>query len=466
MYRNLLKIYYALPFFIQNLIFNYKAKKDFEVRYSGNFQKYYTLLLDLWKGELSMIEQYQKTRVTALLTEAFNYSDWFRKIFDQLGLSITDTQNDPFGALFKLPFLEKADLRQSLELIVSKNPKMKSGEENYTSGTTGSPMKTYNSLDSIAMSFAIWKRFHVTIGLPFFHKSVRFSGNQIVSLSQKKPPFWLYNKYENRYFFSLYHLTQINLTAYIEKLNEVKPELLDGYPSGVYALANYILNNNIPLHFSPKAICTTAEPLTPLIRETIETAFQCKVYNQYSSSEGGVFITECLKGKLHVNLDSGYVEYFNEKNEVGKPGEICQIILTGFRNFKTPLIRYRTGDWVQLAEADEKCTCGTHMPVIQEIYGRIEDYLLDENGIEQGMVSYRAFKLARNIIKAQIIQEPDNHVTVKIVKDKNFQPNDEAFILGRLQSILGKSIPFSFTYCNDIDGGANGKFKTVIRKKT
>jgi phenylacetate-CoA ligase len=319
------------------------------------------------------------------------------------------------------------------------------------------------SEESIQMSFALWKRFHDSIGLPLHPKSIRFSGNQIIPLSRSNPPFWAYNKFEKRLFFSIYHLRKIFLPHYIQKLNEFQPELLDGYPSGIYVLANYILNNNIALSFVPKAICTTAEPLTPLIRERVELAFKCKVYNQYSSSEGGVFIAECTHSNLHVHLDSGYVEYINEEGKEGKEGEVCELVITGFRNFKTPLIRYKTGDWVELAKTPNVCNCGSKMPVVNKIIGRVEDYLLDEHGTEQGMVSYRTFKLASNIIKAQVIQNSKFEILIRIVKDLKYNQKDEQFISNKLHEILGQKMKLTFEYCSDIEAGANGKFKTVIK---
>lgn len=462
--KHYLKLYTKLPSFLQRFLFEYKARKDFKKRFGGDFEKYFTVLKGLWESNLQEIQAYQVNKVQLLLREAYLHSKWYQKEFNETGVSMELIDTNPIAALKQLPFLEKNDLRYNLDQIVSDNPSIVVGGVNYTSGTTGSPLKTIMSQESIQMSFALWKRFHHTIGLSLHPKSIRFSGNQIVPLSRNKPPFWAYNKFENRLFFSIYHLRKELLPFYIKKLNEFKPELLDGYPSGIYVLANYILNNNITLSFIPKAICTTAEPLTQLIREKVEAAFKCKVYNQYSSSEGGIFIAECTHSSLHVHLDSGYIEFLNEEGEEGSAGEICELVITGFRNFKTPLIRYKTGDWVELSQPGQRCTCDSTMPVVNKIIGRVEDYLVDEHGVEQGMVSYRTFKLASNVIKAQIVQTAPGIVLIRIVKDSAYNKKDELFIANKIHDILGRSMKLSFEYCQDIKGGANGKFKTVIKQ--
>lgn len=459
-----LSLYYHLPYFVQKLVFNTKAKQKYSNRVHGEFLSYYNKLRELWTADMETVYRFQKIELISLLIEAYNHSEWYKKLFEGLQVDLPQIKKEPYKVLHMLPFLTKDNLRGDLEKIMSKNPELGEGIANYTSGTTGSPMKTIACENSENRLHAIKKRFHVMVGVPFENRCVRLSGNQIVSKNRKKPPFWHHNRYENVWFFSLYHITKQNLPYYIKKLNEVKPHLLDGYPSGIYVLANYILNNNITLNFTPDAICTTAEPLTDHVRETIEAAFKCKTYNQYSSSEGATFITECDKGNLHINEDTGISEFFNEKGQRGKPGEKCELVITGFINKKTPLIRYKTGDWVKLPEQDENCSCGCKMPIIDEIFGRFEDYLIDENGVEQGMVSYRTFKKAENIIKAQIIQESKERVIIKLVRDDDYSHRDEEFLRSKIKDILGESMSLHFDYVRDIEAGPNGKFKSVIKK--
>jgi phenylacetate-CoA ligase len=461
--KSLLRIYSNLPPVVQRFVFDIKAKQNYKNRYGGSFYERFDELKKLWKAPLEEIQAFQIKKLKEVLFEAFRYSVWYRSKFDAAGVTENDVENQPLAVLDQLPFLEKQDIKNHLDAIVSSNPASKASGVKYTSGSTGTPMKTIVSAGATQLEFALWKRFHHTIDIPLFPKSVRLSGNLIKSLSDDSPPFWVYNKYEHQLFLSIYHMKEQHLPSYIHKLNEFKPALLDGYPSAIGTLASFILNNNIQLDFTPKAICTTAEPLTDLLREKIETAFRCRVYNQYSSSEGGIFISECHHANLHIHLDSGYVEFFNEQNEKGHPGEMCELVITGFRNLKTPLIRYRTGDWVQLPETQVECPCGSHMPIVSNILGRIEDLLVDENGKEHGMVSYRVFKYASHVLKAQLIQKKLGTITVNIVPDGDFTEQDEHFVIGKIKQILGDSTQCDINLAAEIATGANGKFKSVIR---
>src|SRR5215212_3639867 len=120
-------------------------------------------------------------------------------------------------------------------------------EKVLTSGTTGSPMAIPLEIEA---SFALLKRYHWTIGVPLKVRSVRFSGKPIVNRNASKPPFWVYNYLERQLFMSIYHLRNENFCFYIEKLNAFQPELIDGFPSAIYILAQFINKNKIKLSFT------------------------------------------------------------------------------------------------------------------------------------------------------------------------------------------------------------------------
>ena len=60
-------------------------------------------------------------------------------------------------------------------------------------------------------------------------------------------------------------------------------------------------------------------------------------------------------------------------------GEVGEIVATGLLNDAMPLIRYRVGDYAAWA-VNEKCPCGNSNPVIKNLEGRLDDYLLTSDG--------------------------------------------------------------------------------------
>lgn len=454
------KIYDSLPYPFKVFLLNIKAYLNVKQRYNKEFNSYLSHYSNLWKAPLSNVLQYQKKELTQLLLEIFEHSDWYRVKMEQLNITTESIRKDPFKVLVQMPILEKIDRKKNVLSLSNKN--RKTAMVHYTSGTSGTPTVDYIDKESINKSFALWKRFHKVIGITKKNKTVRFSGRLIINANTKKPPFWVYNYFEKQLLMSTYHLTSNNLPHYLKKLNNFKPELLDGYPSALYILSRFINKKSIKLDFTPLAIAVTAETLYDYQRHEIEKAFGCKVFNQYASNEGSPLITECIAGHLHLNLDSGVFEFLNPKGEKAKPGELAYLVVSSFINFKTPLVRYNIGDTVELSDKDEKCSCGCEMPIIKKIIGREDDILWTE---EKGYVGRMdtAYKGLSGIAKSQIIQESPSKISINMVVEEEFNDDVKEKLFKNIKERLGQNIECQINIVNDIPAGVNGKFDAVKR---
>ncbi len=457
------KIYLKLPYFLKCALVNVKGFKNKKERYTKDFYKYFDIYNELWEQDLDTIKQYQKSELEKLLLDAYKHTEWYHKIMVDLDITPDLIKANPYTVLSKMPILEKQDRKNNTEAIVNTDPKRTTVGVGHTSGTTGSPTITYIDLETVNRSFALWKRFHNKIGLKRIEKQVRLSGRFVVHPDRKKPPFWINNYAESQLLMSTYTLTEQNLPHYIQKLNKYKPALIDGFPTLVTVLSKYINQNNISLTFTPKAICVTAETLYDFQRKEIEKAFKCKIYNQYASSEGSPFITECTSGNLHVNIDSGHFEFLKPNGEKAKPGEIGNMIVTSFRNLKTPLIRYNIGDTVVLADKEEQiCPCGCEMPIIKAISGREDDILWTE---ERGYVTIDIYHEGlEDITKSQLIQYAPDNIVLDIIVNGEYTQAMERILLNHLKERLGKNIEYTINVVDDIPLGKGGKFVAVKRK--
>lgn len=457
------KVYEALPMPIKNLAISALGNMNKRKRYGKYYNEHLAFLRESQWWPHEKLVEYQTKRLKELLIEVYEYVPYYRRILKELGLRANDIQNcnDSLEILKKMPFLEKQTLRSSLPDLINTNPKRKTVGTIHTSGTTGTPLNIPSDTESVQFSFAIWRRFHDWMGLPEKFKQVRFSGRIIINPKRDKPPFWVYNAPSKQLFMSTYHMNDTNLASYVEKLNEFQPDLIDGYPSAIFILSQFIIKNDIRLAFSPKAIATTAETLYDHQRETIQEAFKCKVYDQYASAEGAPFIAQCEHGKYHVNTDSGVIEFLG-----GTGGDrLYEMIVTSFRALKVPLIKYRIGDYAELEnESDYHCKCRRDFPTINRVLGRLDDLVVAANGSVFGMASYKIFKEARFVRRSQVVQETPKSVSILVVKDVGYSAKDEEFIFSKAISVFGKEMSVSIEHVNEIPLGSNGKFKSVVRK--
>ena len=77
-------------------------------------------------------------------------------------------------------------------------------------------------------------------------------------------------------------------------------------------------------------------------------------------------ISECERGRLHVDEDFAAVEFVPEQT-----GRRHRIVGCNFTNLATPLLRYDTGDLAVLD--DDGCDCGRPGRVVASVDGRQED---------------------------------------------------------------------------------------------
>lgn len=456
------RIYRIVPYFFKVIMLNIIAYKNYKKRSTKGYHDYLEKYIIQWNLSIVELNKIQELELSMLLEEAFNYVPFYKKHFNDLNITLEDIKSKPFKVLSVLPLLSKIDRRNFAREILNTNPNRDLIEIGYTSGTSGTPTENFLDQESIDKSFALWSRFHETIGIKKPIKSVRFSGRLVVNPNQKGKLFWVYNYFDKQLLMSTYHLTDENMKHYIEKLNLFKPQFLDGYPSAFYILSCYVIKNNLKINCNPIAIATTSETLYDYQRELIEKVFNCRVYNQYASSEGSPFITECKAGRLHINLDSGIFEFLNNKNEEAQSGEIARMVVTSFRNLKTPLIRYDILDSI-LVGNNIKCNCGCQMPIIEKIIGREDDLLWTP---EKGYIGRMdtAYKGLEGIIQSQIIQMNPTDFEIKNIVDQNYTKAIEEKFIKNLKDRLGETINLKFDYVERIPLGKNGKFESVKRK--
>lgn len=454
------KVYRGTPFWIKNMMVSLYGVKEYIKTHGKYYDQHYVDLTEMLVADEKELKSFQEHKLKKLLEESIEYSSYYRNIFLKLGITEEKIKKESvLGLLQTLPFLEKETLRNKTMQIVSENKERKTCCVINTSGTTGTPMTIEFDAESKQCTYAEWRRYYDWLGLPEKFRSVRFSGRILVDPATTKAPFWVYNVINSQLFMSTYHLSEENMKYYVEKLNHFKPEFLDGYPSSFFILAQYILDKNIKLQFKPIAISSTAETLFDHQRKTIEEAFGCKVYNQYASSEGSPWIVECREGHYHLWTDTGVFEFLDHKDN-GDGTTISEMVVTSFRNFKTPLIRYRIGDYVIRYKEEKSCPCGSHYPIIHSVIGRQDDILYTK---EKGRIGRLdpVYKGLSGIKQSKIIQTAVDHVEVWVVPDSNYGEKVAEKLLDNLHDRLGRDVVIELKEVVQIPLGKNGKFKSV-----
>lgn len=276
-------------------------------------------------------------------------------------------------------------------------------------------------------------------------------------LSQTIPPYWRWNRPGRQLLFSGYHLSSSTASEYAKALCDSQITWIHGYPSMITLLATFAIEQRLRLPMI-KVVTTGAESLLPSQKSIIEEAFGAPARQHYGQAEGVANISECSQGKMHVDEDYAGVEF------VPIEGNSCsfRVIGTNWHNQAFPLIRYDTGDVVEI-ESNTACTCGRFGRVVRAIDGRVEDYIVLQNGAKIGRLDH-VFKDMLNVREAQIVQRREGEIIVRVVPGRHYTPLDEKVLMGELEKRLGDDGKISIQYVDSITRTRSGKLRLVIRE--
>ena len=455
------RLYEIAPVAVQNLLVSFKGWQIHRVRYlSPAHHRAKEELLANEQRSLSELRQRQFQEFRAFVKHCYMHSPYYRRRFDELGLVPEDIQKPEDISL--IPITPKQDLRARTEEFFTQ--KIRRGMiDVHTSGTTGSPLTVYFSPEDIGRRYAFLERCRRWAGVHIGQRRASFTGRSIIPERQQGPPFWRLNRPGNQLLFSSYHLSPENLPAYVKALIDFQPEIIDGYPSSIHVVAEHILRTDQVGRITPRAILVSAETVLSHQRKAIEAAFQTKLYNQYASSEGAPFISECREGRLHVHLDSGVFEILRPDGTPAQPGEPGELVVTSFTTHVTPLLRYAIGDVAVPAEDNAKCDCGLPFPIVEAIVGRVDDILYTPDRGYVGRLDTVFKKLPNSIVEAQIVQVSLDRIVLRLVPDPaRYQPEHASLVVEEMRKRLGHVVAIDVEELKQIPRSANGKMRPVI----
>jgi phenylacetate-CoA ligase len=236
-------------------------------------------------------------------------------------------------------------------------------------------------------------------------------------------------------------------------LRESRPDVITGYPGVLSRLAHHLAN--VKNEIRPRLIVTTAELLTPTMRDRIETVFQAPVRDTYSCYELGLIAWECpLGGSYHVCDDNAIIEI--EGEDGAHSGEL---VGTSLHFAAMPIIRYRLGDIV--TRGPDRCACGSPFSTLSAITGRTIDYFPLADGrlfhphLLAAAVSKGGFEWMHQY---QIVQERRDRVVMRVI------PRREPALGEVLQTeragsqVLGPHVQFEVQLVEEIPDDPSGKF--------
>jgi phenylacetate-CoA ligase len=448
-------VYPHAPVALQNVACTAGGWLRYRSRFSSHFHTTLNDWLDHPNRSIEELHELQRARLDEMILAAREHVPYYRD------LGLPSEKRDPLEAMAEtlgaIPPLEKRAYRDQPEAFMSRTASRFRLYAAETSGTTGTALSLFHSPETLAEEYAAVWRMRRQVGVGIDDPYLSFAGQMIVPFEQEAPPFWRNNYYGGQTLFSIYHMTPTHLRAYIDSVHESPARYVQGYPSSIHLVARAMLEENRPLPPGRLAgIFTSSESLLAFQRDSIEKAFGAPIRDRYGVSEFAVSMTECEKGRLHVDMEFCIVEV--EVTEETEESETGPLLITGLAHDATPMLRYRIGDVGTRAKTP--CPCGRAGDSFFEVDGRIEDYVLTPDGRLVGRMDH-AFKEQREVAEAQILQRDPSGIEVLIVARDDYNEASQRSVIREIRSRLGGEISIRIRLVGAIPREPNGKFRAV-----
>jgi phenylacetate-CoA ligase len=330
---------------------------------------YLQTLLEIERAPRAQLDAYQQDLLASLYRYATQNVPFYRHYPELIA------PPDPASQEWRgLPLVSRRDLIGHANSIVTRSAPPTHGEiaSVQTGGSTGTPahvtLSTLESVARIACTYRMFLAWEMDMSRPLF----MIRKPQIGSDRSDGPGFrrWGFPWLPESTLGPRLHMDIATLPAdQLAAIAKQAPAYVNTLPSNILRLG---LMANARADASPRIpiIISVAEHLAPEVRALAEKTYGSRVINVLSSAEGGVIAIECpASGLLHIQSEAVMVEIIKDTGELCQVGEVGELVVTPLYNYTTPLIRYRSGDFVEKGPA---CPCGRSLPTIARVAGRRE----------------------------------------------------------------------------------------------
>lgn len=390
-------------------------------------------------------------RIIRMIRKAYRNVPYYHGLYDSLGIDINDINT--LDDLKKLPIVSKDEIREQFpDGIISDKHSIADCHYSATTGSTGRSLPFVFSKSAYAFYIATGLRMYTMIGYRPWHTMAYIKYTEI-----KYPRFGP--------FFRTAHIpSTISVEKQIAMLREARPDLLLGYASIVFEIAQKATPDDLK-HIRPKFIGINSELSTKHQRDVISSVFNCPVYDEYSTEETWMIASQCSRGNYHIFIDNVWMEFIDSSGNSVKPGEEGEIILTTTRSDAMPFIRYRIGDIGRYSAA--RCTCGLGYPLLESFDGRADDSFILPSG--KYVSSLKILNTFTTYIKKylylmeefKIIQKDRGYVVIELVKGREYSDTRFRELIDSLNDIFGEPVTISVEYVDRIAANNSIKRKAI-----
>ena len=313
------------------------------------------------------MNEYQREIITRLLRDIKERSPFYARKFEGIDLSQIRTQED----FERLPFTDKADLREAYPLGLAAVPRKDIVRIHSSSGTTGTPVVIpYTARD--VEDWAV-----------MFERCYRMAGVTEDDVVQITPGYGLWTAGIGfqagceRLGAMALPMGPGNTDKQLRMMEDMGTTVLCATSSYALLLAEEIKSRGIKDRLRLRKGVIGSERWGEKMRNEIASDLGVEFYDIYGLTEiygPGIGISCDYRNGIHMWDDYIYFEIIDpQTGETVPDGTVGELVITTLRKEGAPLIRYRTHDLTRIVPGE--CPCGSRFPRIDIIVGRTDDMI-------------------------------------------------------------------------------------------
>lgn len=450
LYRIGRTLFNRYPHLMTGLVGSVARHVPLSVRHGAEYRRTRRLLekSQWWSHEQLEAFQFQELKKT--IEHAYRVSPFYQDLYRRAG--VTPDRLRSLDDARRFPTIDKNDLREHIDRMISPEVDRSRLIEFCTGGTTGPgvviPFEESYRNRSRAFMWHLWER-------------VGYRQNMLAAILQHREcpadlndGIWYMDKPSNAVVLSAHRLSPASMDRYVEVLLAKRPRVLIAYPSLAYLFASHLKEAGFHEKLFDLVILGS-ETLYEFQRKALEEVFQATVRIHYGHIESCTLFGYCEHSNVyHVQMEYGFTEFLKEDGAPARPGEVGEVVATNFANRALPLVRYRTGD---LAEpAPGRCDCGRQYPLVEQIVGRKGDYIRTPSGARHSPILIE-FLMDRILLDGrdrfadlQIVQTALDRVVVRVVPGNHYHAEDVEHFCRLLDEELGGEVRVTWETVTEI----------------
>lgn len=424
----------------------------------------YTFLQEYERSQFwppERIHQLQWERLRKIVRFAYDRCPYYRRRFIEVGFLPGDLRGPE--DLLKLPVLGKDDIRHCQSELTAQGVSPASYENNYTGGSTGSPISFKVSKRRWASRKAMTYRHNRWSGLDIGKIVGELWGHPTEGADTSGRERLRQALIEPAVLLNTFDVKDSSFGTFLKDVQRREVSYLLAYSRSLLLFAEYLSKQKVG---SPpfKSAITTAECLTPPERSFIEQTLGCPTFDRYGCREFSVVASECEAHEgMHIAAETLLVE-FVVGDRAASLGEIGEILVTDLLNEAMPFIRYKIGDLGSPLQGS--CACGRGLPRMQMVAGRITDFIHTPDGRWISGVAINTYLISQipGIRQAQIVQETCGKLRFRLIPSGENNGAAERFLRKRVPEMFGSGMAHSLEWVTEIPPEASGKTRVTISR--